>query len=105
MLNKNNYNYINLSFFKNSISFIFTIFQCYIVKIFLKKDSFAERRAMVYYSNYRVADCKVFFYSPTWRVAERNRAILIGIGLTEKVGLLMLLRWWMGRVNVSFLEV
>ena len=63
------------------------------VKIFLKKHLFAERRATVCYSNYRVADCKVFFDSPTWRVAERNRAVFIGIGLAETVSLLLLL-WW-----------
>ena len=41
-----------------------------------------EERATICYSNYRVAGCKNFFL-PTWSVAERDRAPLIGIGLAE----------------------
>ena len=55
-------------------------FPLFFVKTFLKESSFTERRATVCYSNYRVLDNKVFFGSPTWRVTERDRAVLISIG-------------------------
>ena len=54
-----------------------------------EKDFFTERRPTVCDSNYRVVDCKVFTFSPTWKVAERNRAVLIDIGLAETVDLLL----------------
>ena len=45
---------------------------------------------MVYYSNYRVVDSKVFFGSTTWRVAEKDRGFLIGqndeLATATKVG-------------------
>ena len=34
-----------------------------------------------------------FFSSPTWRVAKKDRVILIGNGLAETVGLLLLSLW------------
>ena len=73
------------------------------VKIFLKKHLFAERRTTVCYSNYRVADCKVFLISSPG-------------GWQKGIGLFLLVSDWPKRwacccycggkrVKVTFLEV
>ena len=57
---------------------------------FWEKDLFTEGKATVSYSSYRVVDCKIFWFI-FLEGYKKGQAVLIGIRLTETVGLLLLL--------------
>ena len=65
-----------------NIGFIKVVLET-LIKSFLKKDLFTERRTTVCYSNYRIMDCKVFLVPPHFGWKKRTRLFLLASDWTK----------------------